>query len=291
MDLKGGCGDAPHTDGIFLRNSGTSAQWYGTVIDSCTFWSDADSSSGGTAWIYGSEGGGGDLLVSNCVFYNAHDSALIQIAPGSRQAGGRTVYFLHNTVYGGSSRPMRVTGTNHVFVMGGNIWARSVDSATATLINYEAYNPINSDRNLFFNFLRPSGTTYNPFYRSGTGWPVSGTWTTWSGWQAMGYDARSLYTDPLFIDHTNAVASSRNLRLGAASPARGLAADYAALYPQWSTWLTNDFSGHPRVEPFDAGAYEFTGESGGGGGGDPPPPSTPGTAVANTLNAGTITGP
>lgn len=283
-----GCNDAPHTDGIFLRNSGQSAVWLRTAIVGNLFYSDAPSSSGGTAMIYLSEGGGGDTLVANNVSLNAHDSAFIQIAPGSRQAGGRTVWLLHNTWLGGP-RAIRVTGTNHTLHVHGNIFARVADGDTFTLANYEAYNPLTSDRNVWFNYLRPTGTYY-PFYRQGTGWPAGGSWTTWATWQSMGFDSRSLYTDPNFLDYTNAVAS-RNLRIGAASPARNLAADYASIYPEWATWLATDFDGVARVEPFDAGAYEFTGDSGSGGGGDPPPPSTPGTAVANTLNAGTITGP
>ena len=285
-DASGGCGDAPHTDGIFLRNSGTKAYWYDTVIDKCRFFSDAASSSGGTAMIYASEGGGGDMLISNCLFMNIHDSAAIQIAPGSRQIGGRTVHFLHNTIFGGGSRPIRVTGTNHVLVLHGNIFMRSVDSATATLINHEAFNPIDSDRNVYFNPPRATGTYY-PFYRSG--WPVSGTWTTWATWQSLGYDPRSVFGDPLFLDYTNATASARNLNIGAASVARNLAADYASIYPQFATWLTNDFAGNPRVEPFDAGALQYTDEVPPP---DPPPPSgsTNGTGQASAvlMRVGTI---
>ena len=278
-----GCGDAPHTDGIFLRNSGQPAVWTGTVIANNLFFSTSTNSSGGTAMIYLSEGGGGDCLIANNVSLNARDSAFIQVAPGSRQAGGRTVWFFHNTIFGGGSRPFRNTGTNHTFVMIGNIWARSAASSTATLLNWEAFNPIASDRNVFWNHQIPAGTYY-PIYR--LNWPVAGSWTTWAGWQALGYDPRSVLSDPMFIDHTNAVITSRNLRIGAASPARNLVSDLASLYPQFSQWLTNDIAGNPRVEPFDAGAYQYTGEA------PPPPPppapSTNGAVTIGVLNVGTL---
>lgn len=274
-----GCGDAPHTDGIFLRNSGTGAQWYGTVIDSNFFYSSSTNSSGGTALIYASEGGGGDLLISNNACPNGRDSAIIQIAPGARQAGGRTVWFFHNTIHGGGARPFRNTGTNHTFVFGGNIFSRYNDSATTSLLNFEAFNPITSDRNIFWNAGRPTGTYY-PFYRQN--WPSGGSWTTFSGWQALGYDPRSLYSDPMFYDMTNAVILSRDLRIGAASPARNLAADYASLYPQFSRWLTNDIAGNPRVEPFDAGAYQYTGDA------PPPPPPPPPVSTNNAVTVGVL---
>lgn len=275
-DLNNGCGDAPHTDGIFLRNSGQAAVWTGTAICNNYFFSTSTNSSGGTAMIYLSEGGGGDVLIANNVSLNARDSAFMQVAPGSRQAGGRTVWCFHNSIFGGGSRPFRNTGTNHTFVMIGNIWARSAASSTATLLNWEAFNPITSDRNIFWNFQIPSGTYY-PIYR--LNWPVAGTWTTWAGWQALGYDARSLLQDPMFLDPTNAVITARNLRIGAASPARNLVSDLASIYPQFAQWLAYDMDGVARVEPFDAGAYQYTGSTP-----PPPPPPSGGSPLSVTVS-------
>lgn len=255
-----GCNDAPHTDGIFLRNSGQSAVWLRTVIANNMFYSDAPSSSGGTAMIYLSEGGGGDCLVANNVSLNAHDSAFIQVAPTSRQSGGRTVWILHNTWLGGP-RAIRVTGTNHTLFVQGNIFARVADGDTHTLANFEAWNPLESDQNVWFNFLRPSGTYY-PVYKEGTGWPAGGGgWNTWDVWRTMGFDASSVYDDPEFIDYSNSTVTSRDLRISSTSPARGIAEDYAAAYSEFASWLETDFAGNPRVAPFDAGAYEYIGES------------------------------
>lgn len=289
-----GCNDAPHTDGIFLRNSGQPAVWLRTVISRNLFYSEAPSSSGGTAMIYLSEGGGGDCLVSDNIALMSHDSAFIQIAPGSRQAGGRTVWMLHNTWIGGP-RAIRVTGTNHVLKIHGNIFVRNADGNTFTLANFEAWNPLESNRNVWFNYRRQAGDFYYPFYKLGTvdatgvnGWKLSGSWTDWATWRSLGFDLQSVYSDPNLLDATNSVVLSRDARIGASSPARNLAADYQSIFPQWAQWLAYDFAGTPRVEPFDAGALQF-----GSGGTPPPPPSptAPGAATATTLNAGTISTP
>lgn len=265
-----GCNDAPHTDMIFLRNSGTAASWDGTVVANNYFWSDDGTSSGGTAMLYMSEGGGGNALVANNVFYNCEDSAIIQVAPSSRQAGGRTVWFFHNTLDGGQDRPLRVTGTNHTLVMRGNIFKRAVDSSTTTLANFETLPlSLQTADNLFWNSLKPTGTYY-PFYDTG--------YRTLSTWQGYGYETNSIYADPLFVDDDSTPYSSRDLRLTSSSNARGLADDYATLYPDFAQYLTNDIAGNPRIAPFDAGAYEYVDPSGR-------------TARAATMRVGTIRRP
>lgn len=273
-----GCGDAPHTDGIFLRNSGQPAVWERTVIANNIFYSDAASSSGGTAMIYLSEGGGGNCALINNVFLNAHDSAVIQIAPTSRQVGGRTVWILHNT-FGGSTRNIRFTGTNHTIYAEGNIFTRTASSANNTIINFESTNSYSFRRNLYFNPSIPTGTYY-PFYRLNwaSGW---NGYTTFSLWTSLGYDTQSQWGDPAFIDGTNASPSARNLRPGASSVARNLAPDLASIYPQWAQWLMYDKDGVERVEPFDAGAYQYTGYV-------PPEPPPAGGITIQNVTAGTL---
>jgi hypothetical protein len=112
--------------------------------------------------------------------------------------------------------------------------------------------------------LRPTVADYNVYYQvNGLSFAAASGNVTFAGWQALGFDANSVFADPLFA---NVAASPPDLHLTAASP--------CVLFCPLIPTVLDDIDGAPRIAPADAGAHELsannllTVQTGGGGLGD-----------------------
>lgn len=192
----------------------------------------------------------GENLIYNNVFVegtnDAPSNGLVFVWPGSNAV---TRIYNNTFIGGGSGNAMQLyggrgtAGQQQFFVQNNFAQAKTfinvANSATISLVasNDHGWNLI-------------SGQEYS------TSTNASSSFKTLAQWQALGFDTTSTNTAPLLDGYT----------LEAGSPLIGAGTDLSAFF-------TDDFTGSPRVAPWDIGAYEYLGRR----------------ATAGTVNVGTLT--
>lgn len=222
IDLKPGCYGAMAIGNTIKRaNDLTSGATVGIACyaDACTIAFNrifrTDKNSGG-AWgvgIFvnadGDGAGNGNAITSSLIASNlvaSAQSAGIRFAATTTTSGANMsgIQILHNTIANNSGEGLLATTANGktvtIALMRNNIFSsntvREISTTSGVTIT-------ESDYNLF------RGTNSSPFVHAGAA-------KDFSGWQALGFDANSLTSDPLFTH-----AGSDDYTLTTSSPARG----------------------------------------------------------------------
>jgi len=240
-----GYGEKPHQDGIFIRGgSVTGITWTNVVVRNCV-WSGDDSSAGGTASIYLSQGASADIY--NCVFYKDKQSRSVFVSyPPPSGVSAQNVSVRNCTFYG-SSRCLEMTPTgsarvvmNNVDVRN-NVFYRTLPYNTVTIDTDDTAGTFVMDYNVFYN-TNSAQTLY------------TGSFRTFANWQSYSsQDANSVYADPVFDGET--------YRLSAGSPAIGAGENLSAYFSTDADGNTRPASG-----AWDIGAFQY---------GEAPPPTPP----------------
>lgn len=247
-----GCGERPHSDGIFIRNAYATNTWAGwNRIEGCRFYN-TNAVGGGSACISITEGPSFDI-VNNLFMNTVH---------------GRTIY-LHNGAHpGDAAQTNNIWGNtfwnDHTainFVRGGydlgwisvknNIFYDTRTGSGSTYILYseetdDSMVPDELDYNLYITF-NTGGTIWKNDYQSDYE-------LTFAEMQAYGYEAHGLTVDPVFVDRTQGVGINilnNDLRLQSTSPAINAGTTIAAL--AWDKYRT----ARPQGAAYDIGFYEY----------------------------------
>lgn len=209
-----GFADKPHQDGIFLRTANTPSTWTDIVIKNSRWWSD-DTSDGGTASIYISQGP--SVTIYNCSFLNENHlngAILISYAPA---AGMTQSVRIWNCTSGESGRLFKLSDNadadaidyrNNLAWRDGTLDTMSADIASTASLT--------SDYNLFYN-NNSDAVIYDGSYISLAEWQTNS-----SG------DANSVNAAPILTD-TSGDASTWDISPLAGSPALGTGTDLSSV--------------------------------------------------------------
>ncbi len=238
--------DNPHTDFIFVRDSGEEMPPLNTVIERTLFYNNRDFGShyDGTAFIYFSDSQ--NSIVRNCIFINPHSSRAIH-----DQDDSDNTQVFNCTFFGRTSSP------------GTTLYFESATSAT-----YKNNIVISSNINLHFGSIGATSvfdSDHNLFVPLGNNLAAINTTPTatyyedLAEWQAAyGEDANSVSVSAVsgvnFVDTSGfpTSCSTMDLKLLSNSPAVNAGTTI--------TGVTIDFDGNPRDASPDIGAYEYTGD-------------------------------
>lgn len=249
-----GCGDPPHTDGIFLRNAGrTNTYWTNVAIFNCDFYgNNIGSSHGGTASIYVSEGPSVDIY--NNVFWNVPETRTIGVEHGHYSTQPQTVRIMNNTFYG-PQKPVIMSGPptqdqRRVYLWN-NIFYVVTSGAGYTHLSVESgVLPVDLNYNLYWD---PNFSVSQKYILKNLT-----SYLTFSSVQSqLRFDLNSKYIDP-------ALNISPTYSPDALLPAR------AVFARGWGTnlyrFFTTDKAGNPRPAPgeggWDVGAFQHTARPG-----------------------------
>lgn len=267
IDIKPACYGAIVRYNTHYRTTGTiGGSSSGVVIgaDFCqvygnTFFAADTNSSGG--WgnnIYINDAGSADAFgqaitsckIYNNVLYSAGQNGIRVIsgayAPDPKSISGLEIY--NNTIYGNTNHGLRLqvnTGSTLSAVVTNNIMSHNA--------GYDFYIDTTTGLTL--------AADYNLYYRaSGNSWYRAGAITSFANWQALGYDANGINSDPLFTD-----TSTTNFTLTASSPARNAGVTIGAFS------VDRIGTTRPQGAAWDIGAFEYAAE------GSPASPNVPRT--------------
>lgn len=262
MDLGqwSGCGDRPHTDGIFIRNVYTGQTWAGwNRIEGCRFYN-TNAVGGGSACISITEGPSFDII--NNLFMNTVHGRTIYLHNGAHVGDApQTNRVWHNTFWNDHTA---INFTRGGFDLGflsvkGNIFYDTRTGSGSTFVLYSEEN---------YSSMWPDELDYNvyvTFNTTGAIWLAPGLGDgelTFSEMQALGYEANGKTGDPSFVDRSQGVGVNildNDLSIASGSNAR----DFVPNLLSWDKYRT----ARPQGALSDAGFYEFTSGGGGGGGG------------------------
>jgi hypothetical protein len=183
-------------------------------------------------WLSDTHSGGVIKVYNNVVYAPnlSRDSAVAHWAEPTWTETG-TIKLWNNTIYGGA-RSLTLDKTPNAEVK--NNILLPARGGVGVYIVHGDIPAAHIDHNLIW---APNGNVAS----------VNGSTKTWSGWQALGYDASGVNADPKFTN-----LSGRDLTLTSTSPAidRGTALSQ----------VTTDKNGvtRPQGSAYDIGAYEFT---------------------------------
>ena len=251
-----GCGERPHTDGIFIRNVYTTNTWAGwNRIDGCRFYN-TNSVGGGSACISITEGPSFDIV--NNLFMNTVHGRVIYLHNGAHSGDAPQTNNIWNNTFWNDHTCVNLTrgGFDLGWVsLKNNIFYDTRVGSGANMIVYgeEAFSsciPDESNYNLYITFNTTSAI-----------WqvPLGDGELTFAEVQAQGFDANSLTVDPAFVDRTQGVGVNilnNDLRLQSSSPAINVGTTIAALL--WDKYGTV----RPQGAAYEMGFYEYV--SGGG---------------------------
>lgn len=253
-----GCGDRPHTDGIFIRNVYTTNNWAGwNRIDGCRFYN-TNAVGGGSACISITEGPSFDVV--NCLFMNTvhgrtiymHNGAHPGDAPQTNNIWNNTFWNDHtaiNLTRGGFDLGW-VSVKNNIFYD-----TRTGSGSTFILYSEEAFSSMYPDE-LDYN-------VYVTFNTTGAIWLAAGLGDgelTFAEMQALGYEAHGITGDPSFVDRTKGVGVNilnNDLRIQSSSNAKDVGSTISAIV--WDKYRT----ARPQGSAYDIGFHEFTSGSSG----------------------------
>ncbi|HRI15133.1 MAG TPA: choice-of-anchor Q domain-containing protein, partial [Verrucomicrobiota bacterium] len=241
-----GCGEKPHTDGIFLRTAGMASTWENLRISSCDFYADyPGNSKGGTASIYVSQGP--SVLIYNCTFRSDRHTRAIDVAARNPAGIPVQVVRIYNNSFLFSATPVFLAsetnrGRREVYIQN-NIMVRSGGRNMVMVNRDSGLAPVIMDNNLYWD--PQVGSATRNVYRDKV-------YLTFAQTQARGYESNGIFADPRFVNTTTNPPSRRDLRLKAGSAAIRRGANLSA-------WFTQDKLGKPRpaTGPWTFGAFEY----------------------------------
>jgi Right handed beta helix region len=248
-----GCGEKPHTDGIFLRTAGIAdSVWTNINIYSNEFYNDW-TTGGGTASIYVSQGP--SVNIYNNTFVNTlHGRTIAVMYPPATGTSPQVVRIYHNSFYNGSTainlRDGAGTGRN-VYIKNNVFYdTRVLGSSAVIYIEDSGSDPTELDSNAYF-----TRNTHVPPYVINR----AGTLMTFNDIKNYGWEASNIIgiADPRFVNISYGIglnSSKNNLNLGSSSP-------YINKGVPLGSYLSDDKMGivRPSGGGWDIGAYEFTG--------------------------------
>lgn len=249
----GGCGERPHTDGIFIRNVYATNTWAGwNRIEGCRFYN-TNAVGGGSAPISITEGPSFDIV--NCLFMNT--------------VHGRTIY-LHNGAHPGDPPQTNNIWNNtfwndHTAI---NLTRGGFDLGWVSVKNNIFYDTRTGSGSTFifyseeaFSSMYPDELDYNvyvTFNTTGAIWLSAGLGDgelTFAEMQGLGYEAHGKTGDPSFVDRTQGVGVNillNDLRIQSGSNAKDAGATISAI--AWDKYRTT----RPQSSVYDIGFHEFT---------------------------------
>jgi hypothetical protein len=259
-----GCGgNPPHTDSIFLRSSQYISDYQTPVIiRNCNFFGDdRNSSTGGTASVYVSEGP--SVVIEGCVLsYPTMSNATITAGwPNANILTGSTQYITirQNTILGPQDgiavgRFTQTTKFRVIDVYNNLVVRRTSDLEDACITlgmgGEEIYRTF--DNNAYSKILQGSSTLTHA-YNSNADSSVEARYTL-AQHKANGYEPNSIYvTDPMLecgVGPFGQSVSTLSYRPLAGSPLIGAG--------MWVADLPPDQDGNARANPPTIGAYEYT---------------------------------
>ncbi len=244
-----GCGEWPHTDGIFIRSDYSGVTWTNLRIYNNEFY-DTESTGGGTASIYVTEGP--DALIYNNTFRNVlHASNIFLNNTVGWGFTGQDVGIYNNSFYGKNSF-IRMAGStlsegdieiqNNIFHHTGTDGTQSAplylsDSTTANhnsvmdTLDYNIYYSPNSSE----HYMKSGGSTYWNFAQLHDCTTITGC----TDWETNG-----LSGDPKYTSSTNYVLQSDSPAIDNGDVLNGT--------------FTTDFTGATRGDTWGIGAYEYS---------------------------------
>ncbi|NLX60338.1 MAG: right-handed parallel beta-helix repeat-containing protein, partial [Phycisphaerae bacterium] len=204
-----GFGEKPHQNAIFLRASGMASTWSNIVIRNSMFHSD-QSSDGGTASIYASEGPSFDVY--NCAFLDdKHTNANINVGY-SKVTPTQTVR-IWNCTFVGSTRNIKIGGTPDVVDIRNNIFKRTV-AYDVVQVKLAVIGSLTMDNNIIY------GPDASRAVHDGVGYRTLAQWQSLSG-----QDANSCWADPLLTNVGVGAPSTWDITPTSSSPALGAGFD------------------------------------------------------------------
>jgi len=221
------CAAWNHNDGIHLWGA-----YSGNIVQSEIYnnMAGGDITSHMTGLVFTEDAAKDTFLYNNVLYANAglHPTDGF-LAIGADYADANIRVF-NNTIVGSGTGS---TGGNGVYSSG------ATPSGTLIIKN-------NIIRNVYLAIWKNNSTTltsdYNNINSVGYAGRISSTfYSSLASWQAIGYDAHSINSDPLLTE-TYAIPAN--------SPAKGAGTDLSA-------YFTTDFVGTTRTVPWDIGAYEY----------------------------------
>lgn len=212
----------PHTDGIFVRTAGQPGTWTNIHIFKNQFYCDVNPGNGGTASIFVSQGPSCNIY-SNLFNSDSH-TRQIGVAYANGNPAPQRVYITNNTFIALTCiiTDTETAATNRYVYIQNNIF-RQPPGTPPNNINYvmvsqgDGTPPAILNNNLYYDPDNGVGTKY-------IGYLSSAGYSTFAVAQSNGWEANGVYSDPLFVSYVT-TPSSRDTRLSASSPARGLAQD------------------------------------------------------------------
>lgn len=251
----GGCGEWPHTDGIFVRSDYSGITWNNINIYNNEFY-DTGTVGGGTASIYITEGP--SVNVYNNTFAGVLHGRVILVNNTVSASGTPTLRFYNNTFYGKTN----FLGFDGAYLAQGivsvknNIFYSTATDASQTAPIYISYSISNNiidelDYNLYYNpnstrAMKQQGSTFWTFSQIQSCTTVSGC----TNWETYGMNS-----DPKFVNISYGLGQNvtlNNYRLQSVSPAENAGVDL-------SQYFTIDKNGliRPTGAAWTIGAFEI----------------------------------
>lgn len=238
-----GCGEKPHTDGIFVRSAALVSTWTNIVIEGCEFYADyRGNSAGGTASIYISQGP--SVNIYNNTFRSDAHTRSIGIGhsnPGSMEQ----IVRIYNNSFLESATPILMAGETNpvqrkVYIQNNIFWRGG--QANYVMVNHDSgVPPTVLDRNIYWD---PAfGISQKYVY-------YNGAFRRFADLRALGYEANGFFVDPGFVYTGASLPSGNDVRIISTGGAMGRGANLSAFF-------TTDKDGQPRAPSgsWDIGAY------------------------------------
>jgi hypothetical protein len=244
-----GCGEVPHTNYIFVRNSGLGNPGYENVWIDGNLFSCSVKIAGGTASVYVPEGNSANIV--NNVFLNDGKTTSISITKDNLAGITNSIIRIYNnSFYNSGSITLAgesVPEYRRVYIQN-NVIRRDTDSSVFVMIRQllsDGVLPVISDNNVFYdkNFSVDQKRV----------WFHAGTYHTLASARTLGIESNSVYADPRYaVVSTPFTYSILSLRVFGDSPSIGFGANL-------SEYFIRDRIGgsRPLEGSWDAGAYIY----------------------------------
>lgn len=252
-----GCGEKPHTDGIFLRANYDYGTFEDITVAGNEFYN-VSNAGGGTAAIYLFAGPSASIY-NNTFINTLHPRTIFLFGGARRGASEQTVRIYNNTFFnnktaiGLASGPAHPLNPSFISIKNNIFYDVRDGDSYGFCINIEDLNAQDIDEldsNVYFTNIR-SGSIMK--------WTGHANYTFHQlrscsrSQNCKKWESKGIYADPQFMDVTQGLGAQcdrNDLRLTGGSPARASGEDLSGFF-------RSDKSGTPRTAPWSAGAYEF----------------------------------